>query len=56
LQPKLAAQGIINQQAYAYGRLLLAQVKQKQMKETPEEAYQAASRDQGFRRMITAVS
>ena len=55
LQPKLAAQGIINQQAYQYSRQLLSQVKQKKTKERPVEGYQAASRDQGFRRAITRV-
>ena len=55
LQAKLAAQGLINQQAYAYGQELLAQVKGRRVQETAEHGYETAVRDQGFRRAITTV-
>jgi putative restriction endonuclease len=56
LQTKLAAQGVINQQAFRYGQELLRRVKaEKRIEETAEPAYAAPARDQGFRRVVTQI-
>jgi len=56
LGAKLAAQGVINQQAFRYGQELLQQVKaEKTIKEKGDSAYEVPARDQGFRRVVTRI-
>ena len=52
--PELLALGATNLQTYLYSQRLIEAARQ-QVKETPDEAYQPAVRDQGFRRAVVRI-
>lgn len=54
-QAAVLNQGIVNQEAYQYSEALLKQAKDKLFREGNFQDYQAASRDQGFRRAIVSA-
>lgn len=54
LQARLLEQGLVNREAYRYGEELLAQAPPQVLRETPD-AYRAAVRDLGFRRVIASA-
>ncbi len=55
LHPRLVERGQINAQAFQYSVDLLHKAKETAVKETPDDAYDKAVRDQGFRRVIVTI-
>jgi len=51
----LAEQGAVNREAFLYSERLLAQSREQTLRETLEESYRPAARDQGFRRAVVTA-